>query len=131
MFTITTRNDVLEIAKTFGVAALDHIINNNTMNSEASQAIHDCRKWAANDSIRIDEFNDGNNAFEIYANYSSEKVGNFYCTGIDDITIIRTGHGSFSVPLRKAMDCKEISTEQCSRMIAEITARNEAAGILF
>lgn len=131
MFTITSRNDVLTIAKTFGVAALDHIINNSTMSIEASHAIHSCRKWAASDVICIENFNDGNNVYEIEAHYKSEKVGGFYCTGIDDIHITRTGNGSFVHTLRDAMANKEISTEQCSKLIAEITARNEAAAILF
>ena len=81
--------------------------------------------------VNIDSFNDGNTVWELDASFNAVKVAGMYITGIDDITIIRSGMGNFSMPLRSAMESKEISTEQCANLINEITARNEAAAILY
>ena len=131
MFTITSRQDVLYVAKTFGLEALDHIIRNSTLTPEANQAITECQRWAASEVVNIDSFNDGNTVWELEASFNAVKVAGMYITGIDDITIIRSGMGNFSMPLRSAMESKEISTEQCANLINEITARNEAAAILY
>lgn len=131
MFTITSRQDVLYVAKTFGLEALDHIIRNSTLTPEANQAITECQRWAASEVVNIDSFNDGNTVWELDASFNAVKVAGMYITGIDDITIIRSGMGNFSMPLRSAMESKEISTEQCANLINEITARNEAAAILY
>lgn len=131
MFTITSRQDVLYVAKTFGLEALDHIIRNSTMNADANRIIIDTRAWAANEVIAIEHVNDGNNVYEVDACFNAVNVAGMYITGIDDITIIRSGMGNFSMPLRSAMESKEISTEQCAKIINEITARNEAAAILY
>lgn len=131
MFTITSRQDVLNVAKTFGLAALDHIMRNSTMNADANQIIMDTRSWASNEVIAIEHVNDGNTVYEVDACFNAVKVAGIYITGIDDITIIRSGMGNFTIPLREAMERKEISTEQCAKVIAEITARNEAAAILY
>lgn len=131
MFTITSRQDVLYVAKTFGLEALDHIIRNSTLTPEANQTITECQRWAASEVVNIDSFNDGNTVWELEASFNAVKVAGMYITGIDDITIIRSGMGNFSMPLRSAMESKEISTEQCANLINEITARNEAAAILY
>lgn len=131
MFTITSRQDVLYVAKTFGLEALDHIIRNSTLTPEANRAITECQRWAASEVVNIDSFNDGNAVWELDASFNAVKVAGMYVTGIDDITIIRSGMGNFSMPLRSAMENKEISTEQCANLINEITARNEAAAILY
>ncbi len=131
MFTIKTRSDVLAVAKTFGVAALDYIIANSTINADANRAIIDCRLWAANEVITIEHVNDGNTVYELDARFTAVKAAGIYCTSIDDITIIRSGQGNFSMPLREAMARNEISTEQLSKVLSEITARNEASAVLY
>ena len=130
MFTIKTRSDVLAVAKTFGLDALTHIMTNCTMTPEANRAITECMQWASNEVITIEHVNDGNNVYEVDALFNAVNVAGRYCTGIDDITIIRSGIGNYSMSLREAMDRKEITLEQCGKVLNEITARNEAAEIL-
>lgn len=131
MFTIKTRQDVLAVAKTFGTAALDHVLANSTINADANRAIIECREWAANEVIKIEHVNDGNTVYEIDASFTATKAAGFYCTGLDEIIIVRTGMGNYTLSLHEAMRLNEISVEQCANLLAEITARNVAAGLLF
>ncbi len=127
MFALNSFSDVVAVAKTFGPAALRHVTEKHTISMEAERRIFDCMKWAASTVIEIDNVNDGNIEYSVDAVFTSEKVAGVYYTGLDEITIIRQGFGSYTVTVREAMAKGYITKEQLSNVISIITARNEAA----
>lgn len=127
MFTLNHFSDVVAVAKTFGVAALEYAMKNGTVSPGACQTIRDCMKWAANNVVSVDNFNDGNNEYSVDAVFTSENVCGLYITNLDDICISRAGFGSFYGNARDAMQQGIINAEQLGKVLKEIALRNDAA----
>lgn len=130
MFTFSSFSDVLAVAKTFGVPALEYAVKNYTLHMEAGRLVADCKKWAASKSFELDGFNDGNTEFTVSVRFSAYKRAGEYHTNLDDITIIRTGFGCFEMAVEEAIHHKSISIDTFRYILSEIKARNEAAIIL-
>lgn len=128
MFALTTFADVVAVAKTFGADALAYAMGHSTLNQEANQLIVNCRRWAGNPAIEIVNVNDGNDEFTITAHFTREKLGGNYYH--NDINIVRTGKGAFSLTLSEAVNQGEISVDTVRYVLEQINARNEAADAL-
>lgn len=127
MFTLNHFSDVVAVANTFGVDALRYAMDNRTVSTGATRTICECMAWAANQTVSIENFNDGNNEFSVDAVFVTEKVAGMHITGLDQITIIRTGFGSWSGTVREAMEQYIINPEQLGKVLNEIALRNAAA----
>lgn len=127
MFTLNHFSDVVAVAKTFGVAALEHAVKNSTVSPGACRTIHDCMAWAANNVVSVENVNDGNNEYSIDAVFTHEDLAGMRITGLDDICISRDGFGSFYGDVRSAMEQGIINAEQLGRVLKEIALRNEAS----
>ncbi len=127
MFTLNHFSDVVAVANTFGIDALRYAMDNHTVSPGATRTICECMAWATNQTVSIDNFNDGNNEYSVDAVFVTEKVAGMHITGLDQITIIRTGFGSFDGTVREAMEQHIITPEQLGKVLNEITLRNAAA----
>lgn len=127
MFTLNHFSDVVAVAQTFGMDALRYAMDNRTVSPGATRTICDCMAWAANQTVSIDNFNDGNNEFSVDAVFTTEKLAGLYITGLDQIRISRTGFGSFYGDVREAMEKGIINAEQLGKVLTEIASRNAAA----
>lgn len=131
MFTINSFADVVAVARTFGVAALRHIVEKHTISMDAERMIYDCQKWAASKTIEIENVNDGNIEYSVDVVFKAERLGGDSYTNLDDLTITRTGFGSYSVGVREAMAKGYINADKLNKIMSEIKARNEASDVLF
>ena len=131
MFTLNHFSDVVAVAKTFGVAALEYAMKNGTISIGACQTIRDCKRWAASHTIEIENVNDGNIEYSVDVHFTAEKIGGSFYTMLQDLTIVRTGFGSYSVDVRTAMEKGYINPEILASVMKEINERNEAAAWLF
>ena len=127
MFTLNHFSDVVAVAKTFGIDALRYAMDNRTVSPGATRTICECMAWSKNQTVSIDNFNDGNNEFSIDAVFTCEKIAGLYITGLNDIRISRTGLGSFYGEVREAIEQGIITPEQLNNVLKEIALRNEAA----
>ena len=127
MITIKTFADVVNVAKTFGRAALDHIVTNNTLTEEANNVIFDCLAWAANQVVSVESVNDGNREYEVNAIFQAQKMCGEYVTFISDVTIIRLGYAPFTGTVDEAIKEKVITPETLKRVLKVISDRNDAA----
>lgn len=127
MFTLNHFSDVVAVAKTFGVNSLRYAMDNFTVSPGDTRTICECMAWATNQTVSIDNFNDGNTEYSIDALFTTEKIAGLYITGLDDITISRQGTGYFYGSARAAIEHKVISTEQLDKVLKEIALRNDAA----
>lgn len=127
MFTLNHFSDVVAVANTFGVDALRYAMDNHTVSPGATRTISDCMSWATNQTVSIDNFNDGNNEYSVDAVFSTEKIAGLYITGLEQITILRTGFGYFDGTARQAIEQGIITPEQLSKVLNEIALRNAAA----
>lgn len=126
MFSITTFNDVITIAETFGATALTHAISNRTLTQDQTTLIHDCYAWAVRTDIMIESVNDGNVEYEVSAVFLSEDVAGVMITPLDDILIIREGFGAYCVNVREAMDRNYITKQNLEAILKVIERRNKA-----
>lgn len=126
MFAITTFNDVITIAETFGAAALTHAISNRTLTQDQTTLIHDCYAWAVRTDIMIESVNDGNIEYEVNALFFSENVAGVMITPLDNILIIREGFGAYRVNVREAMDRNYITKQNLEAILKVIERRNKA-----
>lgn len=131
MFTLNHFSDVVAVAKTFGVAALDYAIKHGTISIGACQTIRDCKRWAAATSIQIENVNDGNIEYSVDAHFTAEQVGTEFHTFLQDVTIVRTGFGAYSVSVREAMEKGYINPEILANVMNSIKERNDASRWLF
>lgn len=130
-FTTNTYNDVLVLAKTFGIAALDYAVQNSTVNTAFPALVRDCRRWATRQVIELQNVNDGNVEYSVDAVFKSEKVlDNQYTTNLNDITITRSGFGAYTKPARQAMNDGDINADTLDYILNEVRERNEARIIL-
>lgn len=127
MFTLNHFSDVVAVANTFGVAALRYAMDNQTVSPGATRTICECMAWATNETVSVDNFNDGNNEYSVDAVFTTEKLAGLYITGLDQIRISRTGFGSFYGSVREAMEAGIINAEQLGKLLTEIASRNAAA----
>lgn len=127
MFTLNHFSDVVAVANTFGIDALRYAMDNHTVSQGATRTICECMAWATNQTVSVDNFNDGNNEYSVDAVFTSEKIAGLYITGLDQIRISRTGFGSFDGDVREAMENGIINAEQLGKVLKEIALRNEAA----
>lgn len=130
MFPIKTFADVVAVAKTFGPDALSYAFKNSTLNQDANNLITSCFCWASNPTVAVESFNDGNNCYEVEAIFTRGNLAGFFTTSLDDIEIIRTGFGAYRMPVRQALEKKEINHEQMMSILNSIHARNAAADAL-
>jgi hypothetical protein len=126
MFTITNIKDVLAVATTFGPAALDHIINNNTMSSDTSAIIRSARVWAKRQIIELESSSDTNRNYDVTAVYYVNTIGSEYITNLSDIVVTRTGIGSFTLPIAEAVAQGQVLPEQLVLVLGIIRDRNAA-----
>lgn len=126
MFTITNIKDVLAVATTFGTAALDHIINNNTMSSDTSAIIRSARVWAKRQIIELESSSDTNRNYDVTAVYYVNTIGSEYITNLSDIVVTRTGIGSFTLPIAEAVAQGQVLPEQLVLVLGIIRDRNAA-----
>jgi len=126
MFTITNIKDVLAVATTFGTAALDHIINNNTMSSDTSEIIRSARVWAKRQIIELESSSDTNRNYDVTAVYYVNTTGSEYITNLSDIVVTRTGIGSFTLPIAEAVAQGQVLPEQLVLVLGIIRDRNAA-----
>lgn len=131
MFSITCRSDVIEIARTFGPEALRHVIKFGTLGPEVSKIIHDCFCWAGSRTITINEVNDGNRNYELFAKFESVVLNGVHFSGLADITIIQTGFGSFSVSVEEAMQKGYITPDQLRMVLSVVSDRQKAREVLW
>lgn len=127
MFTLNHFSDVVAVAKTFGVDALRYAMDNRTVSPGATRTICECMAWAANQTVSIENVNDGNVEYSIDAVFIVEKIAGLSITGLNEIRISRVGFGSFYGDVREAMEKGIITPEQLGKVINEIALRNEAA----
>lgn len=126
MFTITNIKDVLAVATTFGTAALDHIITNNTMSSDTSEIIRSARVWAKRQIIELESSADTNRNYDVTAVYYVNTTGSEYITNLSDIVVTRTGIGSFTLPIAEAVAQGQVLPEQLVLVLGIIRDRNAA-----
>lgn len=130
-FTTNSFNDVLVLAKNFGVAALDYAVQNSTVDVAFPALVRECRRWAARQVIELQNVNDGNVEYTIDAVFKAEKVlSNLYVTNLDDITINRCGFGAYTKPARQAMADGDINADTLSFIVNAIREKGEARIIL-
>ena len=127
MFTLNHFSDVVAVAKTFGTAALDYAIKHGTISIGAAQTIRDCKRWADSKTIAIENVNDGNIEYSVDAHFTTEQVGIEFHTLLQDVTIVRTGFGAYSVTVREAMEKGYIDAAILGSIMNTIKERNEAA----
>lgn len=127
MFTLNSYSDVVAVAKTFGIDALRYAMDNRTVNPDTTTLICQCLAWAANQTVSVENVNDGNNEYSVDAVFTVEKIGAMHITGLNHITIIRTGFGAWSGNIREAMEQGIINTEQLTKLLKEIGERNAAS----
>lgn len=126
MFTLNHFSDVVAVAKTFGTDALRYAMDNRTVSPGATRTICECMAWAVNQTVSIENFNDGNNEYSIDAMFTVEKIGGMHITGLNHITIIRTGFGAWDGSARDAIEQHIITPEQLGKVLNEIGQRNAA-----
>lgn len=129
-FTTNSFNDVLVLAKTFGVAALDYAVQNSTVNMAFPALVRDCRRWATSQIIELQNVNDGNVEYSVDAVFKAEyePAINQYITNLNDITITRSGFGAYTKPARQAIG--DINADTLNYILNEVRERNEARIIL-
>jgi hypothetical protein len=127
MFTINSYSDVVAVADTFGVQALRYAMDNFKVSQDTTMLICQCMAWASSEHITITEVNDGNVEYCIYATFKASNVAGQYITNLNDITIIRTGVGSFTLPVIEAVNRNEITMDSLRFILSEIDKRNKAA----
>lgn len=132
MFELNCNADVVNVARTFGIEALNYATAKNTISPQSISQITQCHKWANSTTIELDSFNDGNNEFCQYVTFTSEYVqgAKEFVTFVNDITIVRTGLGAFTMPAAEAVIAGKIGRNQMTDIIAVINARNEAKAVL-
>jgi hypothetical protein len=127
MFTLNHFSDVVAVANTFGIDALRYAMDNQTVSPGATRTICECMAWATNQTVSIENVNDGNIEYSVDAVFTSEKIAGLYITGLDQIRISRVGFGSFHGDVREAMEKGIINAEQLGKVLNEIALRNAAA----
>ncbi|QXO11736.1 hypothetical protein pEaSNUABM44_00040 [Erwinia phage pEa_SNUABM_44] len=129
-FTTNSFNDVLVLAKTFGVAALDYAVQNNTINIAFPALVRECKRWATRQIIELQNVNDGNLEYSIDAVFKAELVLDQYDTNLNDITVVRTGFGAYTKPVRQAMQDGDINADTLEYILNDVRQRNEARKVL-
>ena len=131
MFTLNHFSDVVAVAKTFGVSALEYAMKNGTISIGACQTIRDCKRWAASEVIEIENVNDGNIEYSVDINFKSEFCGDNYITMLQDMSVVRTGFGAYNVDIKTAMEKGYITPAILANAIEEINKRNAASTVLY
>lgn len=126
MFTIKNVADVIAVANTFGSAALDYIIENNTMTAEVNQIIRDARRWAKRQIIEIESVSDTNRNYDVTAVYYVNTTGTEYVTNLNDIQVTRTGCGAYTLPIAEAINQGLISAFVLHNVLTVVRDRNAA-----
>lgn len=129
-FTTNSYNDVLVLAKNFGVPALDYAVQNSTVDIAFPGLVRECRRWAARQTIELNSVNDGNIEYSIDAVFKAVKVRDTYITNLDDITIVRTGFGAYTKTVTQAMNDGDINADSLQYVLNAIRERGEARIIL-
>lgn len=129
-FSITSYADVLVLARTFGKAGMEYAVNNGHMHPEYCRIIGSCKRWATNNTIELENFNDGNNEYTVDAVFEAVDLGGIYNTNLNDVRIVRTGFGAYDVSIREAMDTGYISKDLLAYIMQQTKERNEARTIL-
>ncbi|UYE98462.1 hypothetical protein XbC2_33 [Xanthomonas phage XbC2] len=131
-FTTNSYNDVLVLAKTFGVDALEYAVQNSTVDVAFPALVRECKRWATRQVIELQNVNDGNVEYSVDAVFKAEyePAINQYITNLDDITITRTGFGSFTKNARQAMNDGDINADTLAFIVNAIREKGEARIIL-
>lgn len=130
MFKLNSIQDVLNVAKTFGVEALHYAVRQHTIDLESCQMIRKANTFASSKIIALETFNDGNTEFSLDATFEREMLGGHYYTTLNQIRFVRTGFGAFDLSASEAMNRQEIHKDTLAKVLDIIRERNDAAIIL-